>query len=287
MQALVKNMKVKECLKHWHYFLILAALTFSPLWASTTSITDPGAGNGSERCVSDGAGSGGTCNATIGGSSNVYGGLDSMIQLFADSQDATLTRVDDSMDQLWTAGAGARVFGLARSAGRNFTLGELAGASGNAYTMLLNTIGSAASPVVFLASIPAGQDGNSDLQVSGYDGNGLPIFTSVSPGTFRFAIQCAPGCAPAGQTRSSLPSDNSDGEDHLVTWQLTGGKRTSGDIWYVAVFENGTDFDFNDYVFVFQNVTPGPDTPEPGSAILVAGTLLLAMVLRRKLYRLS
>ncbi len=61
----------------------------------------------------------------------------------------------------------------------------------------------------------------------------------------------------------------------MVTWELTGGNvAVAGDTWYIAGFENGTDFDFNDYVFVYQNVTPGSDTPEPGSWILVGASLL-------------
>jgi hypothetical protein len=269
-------------LKHIATGLILVAAASVPARASLTFITDPGAGTGAERCLSSGAGNGGTCSSTPGGTTNVYAGLDSMVQLFAITEgDATLTRIDDSDDELWTANPGAGVFGLARSATRNFVLGELAGASGENFTEILGVTGSAAAPVEFLPSIPAGQNGNGDLQVSGYSG-GLPVFTSISTGVFRFAIQCAPGCTPAGQTWSSLPSDNTDGQDHMVTWELTGGNVPVGDTWYIAGFENGTDFDFNDYVFVYQNVTPGSaNTPEPGSAIFVGASLLLSAAFLR------
>ncbi len=261
--------------KHSLYVLILAVACVLPAHASLTFITDPGAGDGSERCVSSGAGNGGNCAA--GG---IYSGLESMIQVFADAEDLVLTRVDDSSDEIWTAGTGAGIFGLARSASRDFTLGILPGESGGTYTSELPVIGSAGS-VEYLpaADVPAsgtGQNLNGDLQASAnYGPTGSPAFTSISPGSFRFAIQCAPSsCAAPFQTWSSLPTDNSDGKDHMVTWELSGPSIPSGDVWYIAGFENGTDFDFNDYVFLFQNVTPSGVVPEPGSAILLAAGLL-------------
>src|SRR5579863_3916674 len=204
--------------KHSLCVLILAVASVLPAHASLTFITDPGAGNGSERCVSSGAGDGGNCAA--GG---VYSGLESMIQVFADAEDLALTRVDDSSDEIWTAGTGAGIFGIARSASRDFTLGILPGESGGTYASELAVIGSAGS-VEYLpaADVPAsgtGQNLNGDLQASAtYASNGSPTFTSIAPGSFRFAIQCAPSsCTAPFQTWSSLPTDNSDGKDHMVT----------------------------------------------------------------------
>jgi hypothetical protein len=269
--------------KHSLPILILAVASVCPAWATLTFITDPGAGNGSERCVSSGAGDGGNCAA--GG---IYSGLESMVQLFANAEGLTLTRVDDSSDVLWTAGAGAGIFGLARSASRDFTLGILPGDFGGTYEEELAVIGSSSASVEYLpaADVPAsgtGQNVNGDLQASAlYNASGMPTFTSIAPGTFRFAIQCAPSsCAAPYQTWSSLPSDNSDGDDHMVTWELTGGAIPTGDVWYIGGFENGTDFDFNDYVFLFQNVTPSADVPEPGSWISLAGGLLALLSCKR------
>ncbi len=129
-------------LKHFGFGLILVAVGCVPAHASLTFITDPGAGTGAERCLSSGAGNGGTCSATPGGTTTVYAGLESMVQLFANAEGATLTRVDDSDDELWTANPGAGVFGLARSATRNFVLGELAGAAGSDFTEVLGVTGS-------------------------------------------------------------------------------------------------------------------------------------------------
>lgn len=263
-------------LKHTLCLAIVAAAFACPARASFTFIQDPGAGTGAERCASSGvSGDGGNCAA--GG---VYSGFESMIQLFANAEGLTLTRIDDSSDLIWTAGTGAGVFGIARSASRDFSLGILPGVSGTTYDQELGVIGSPGS-TEFLpaADVPAsgtGQNANGDLKASAtYDGSGEPIFTPIAPGNFRFAIQCAPSsCGAPFQTWSSLPTDNSDGKDHLVTWQLTGPSIPTGDVWYIGGFENGTDFDFNDYVFLFQNTTPSGITPEPSSWILFAGGLI-------------
>ncbi len=279
----LRRMRLHLLLKHTLGILFLASVAVRPGLATQTFIQDPGAGTGSERCVSSGSGAadGGVCAA--GG---VYSGLESMIQLFADSEGLTLTRVDDSSDEIWTTGTGAGIFGLARSASRDFTLGILPGETDETYTSVLPVIGSAGS-VEYLpsADVPAsgtGQNINGDLQSSAtYDSNGLPIFTSIAAGTFRFGIQCAiTSCSAPLQTWSSLPTDNSDGADHMVTWALTGAAIPNGDTWYIAGFENGTDFDFNDYVFLFQNVTPSGVAPEPGSAIFIACGILAILAVK-------
>src|SRR5208282_5007766 len=126
------------------------------------------------------------------------------------------------------------------------------GYSGGTYTQEFGVIGSSGTAVEYLpsASVPpsgTGQNINGDLQTSAsYNSSGLPIFTSISQGTFRMAIQCAPSsCSAPYQTWSSVPTDNSDGNDHMVTWELTGPAVPTGDVWYIGGFENGTDFDFN------------------------------------------
>ncbi len=285
-------------------FAVTAFLTAS-LHADTL-IVGAGAGNNSERCLSDAAGVGGTCASSPSGS---YAGLDSIVQLFADSEGLTLTRVSDSTDQVWTAGAGAGVFGIARSASRNFTLGELPGTSGGSYQQVLNTIGSSSGPVVYLPTPYVTANNSAQKPTSGTDDltgdtaaseiastpgtydytTGLPVFTSIGTGTFRFAIQCATAggnCAVGPENQeiwSSLPGDNvsidSTTPDHMVTWQLTGGAIPVGDTWYIAGFENGTsDYDYNDYVFLFQNVTPSAATPEPGSVVLVSIAFVALLV---------
>jgi hypothetical protein len=282
-------MNITVCLKHGIRVLILAALGLTPAVASVTFVTDPGAGNGSERCLTSGAGNGGNCAAE-----GAYSGLESMIQLFADSEGLTLSRVDDSSDQTWTASANSGVFGIARSAGRDFTLGVIPGDSGDTedYEQVLGVIGSAAAPTEYLPTIPAGQNANGDLQTSATYSSGLPVFTGLptqiqNGSDFRFAIQQSTATNP--DLWSSNPADNRDAHDHMVTWQLTGGNVPAGDVWYIVGFENavfpGSDGDFNDYVFLFQNVSPNAAVPEPNSAI--SGTVIGALLVLGGLGRIS
>jgi hypothetical protein len=265
--------------------LILASFGLVPALANLTYVTDPGAGTGAERCLTSGASAGGNCAAQ-----GIYGGLESMIQLFASTEGLTLTRIDDSSDQVWTASANSGVFGLARSAGRDFTLGVIPGDSGNTsgYQQVLGVIGSSAAPTEYLPSIPAGQNGPGDLQISATYSGGLPTFTALpsqiqNDSDFRFAIEQATPTNP--DLWSSNPIDNRDASDHMVTWQLTGPNIPAGDVWYVVGFENaafpGSDGDFNDYAFVFQNATPNAAAPEPNSALLLALAPAL-LVLRRR-----
>ncbi len=262
--------------------LLWTAIATVPARASLTFITDPGAGTGAERCLSDGAGNGGTC-----ANQGTYANLTSMVQLFADSQGMTLTRIDDGSDQFWTAQAGSGVFGLARSAGRDFTLGLIPGATGGSYTQLLGVIGSSSGPKEFLPGPPANSadSGPGDLDTSGsnYDVNKHPVFTAIpiadqgSP--FRFAIKQNTATNP--DLWASNPVDNRDTADHMVTWQLHSAYLDSNNlVWYVAGFENAvfptSDGDFNDYAFVFQNVTNQQATPEPAS-FAIAGAALAGL----------
>ena len=66
---------------------------------------------------------------------------------------------------------------------------------------------------------------------------------------------------------------------HLAAlWRL---ECPNGDVWYIAGFENGTDFDFNDYVFLFQNVTPSGVTPEPASWMFFAAGMIALLARNR------
>jgi hypothetical protein len=264
-------------------FMITALLIPGSLGASTiTFVTGSGAASGSERCTSGASQGGGTCDAT-----GSYSGLKSMVQLFADSQGATLTRVDDSSDTTWSvAGPNAGAFAIGRSAGRAFTLGTIPGTSPGAFSALLPAF---ASNAFYLPSIPAGQNGNGDLSVLAgkYDINNRPAsFIAVSQaGQFQFAIQQQGG----PDLWSSNGANNSDGQlDHMVTWQLSDTYLTNNNlVWYIAGFENaaapGSDRDFNDYVFLFQNVAPDTSSaPEPATAVLIGSALIGMGVIRRR-----
>ena len=168
------------------FILAAMSITGSLRAAIITSVTGSGAANGSERCLTGASQNGGACDAT-----GSYSGLSSMIQLFADSQGATLTRVDDASDGTWSiAGPDPGVFAIGRSAGRTFTLGTIPGSAPGTFTPLLSAIGANA---FYLPSIPAGQNANGDLSVLAgkYDINNRPA--SLTPvtqtGDFQFAIQ--------------------------------------------------------------------------------------------------
>ena len=261
--------------------LFAATLIPGSLGASIiTSVTGSGAANGSERCLTGASQNGGACDAT-----GSYSGLTSMVQLFADSQGATLTRVDDASDGLWSiAGPDPGVFAIGRSAGRDFNLGTIPGSAPGTFTPLLPAI---ASNAFYLPSIPAGQNANGDLSVSAgkYDINNRPA--SLTPvtqtGDFQFAIQQVGG----PDLWSSNSANNSDGQlDHMVTWQLSSSYLTANNlVWYIAGFENaaapGSDRDFNDYVFLLQDVAPDTSAPEPVTAVLIGSALIFLGVARR------
>jgi PEP-CTERM motif len=224
-----------------------------------------------------------------------------MVQLFADSMGMTLTRVDDDGDQSWIASSNSGVFGLARSASRDFELGLIPGDSGNlgGYVSLLSPIGSAGSPTVILPTIPAGQNANGDLHTSAsYVANGgagpalLPSFTAIpvadQGSNMRFAIQQVAGT----DLWTSNPNDNRDATDHMVTWQLNSSYLTNNNlVWYVVGFENavfpGSDKDYNDYAFVFQNAVTTSAVPEPGSLLLVGAGVLCLFIGRIRRVRRS
>ena len=207
-----------------------------------------------------------------------------MVQLFADSQGATLTRVDDSSDGLEHSRASRGAFAIGRSAGRAFTLGTIPGSSPGTFTALLAAI---ASNAFYLPSVPAGENTNDDLSVLAgkYDVNNRPAsFTPVSQaGHFQFAIQQQGG----PDLWSSNSANNSDGQlDHMVTWQLSSSYLTANNlVWYIAGFENaaapGSDRDFNDYVFVFQDVAPDSSAPEPVTVVLIGSALIFLGIAAR------
>jgi hypothetical protein len=119
-------------------------------------------------------------------------------------------------------------------------------------------------------------------------GNGLNLNTptvTVNSGGANFLWALDPSGAPLW---TSLPGQNRDGRDHLVTWLINGGSgNTAGN--YVIAWEDlprGGDRDFNDLV-VEVSVGKGPHpTPEPASLLLLgAGIAGLAGFGRKKFFK--
>jgi hypothetical protein len=104
---------------------------------------------------------------------------------------------------------------------------------------------------------------------SGYAVSGTGSFSPGS-GSFRFGAENRFGLL------STLPSDNNDSQDHVVTYEING--LGGGDKTWLLFFndygDNGTDANFN-----FQNLSvqlqtvplSSSSTPEPGSMMVVGG----------------
>ena len=278
---------------------ILACCFATPALAGPvmTPITAAGAGDGRERCA--------TASACPSG--GTYGGLSSIIRLYARSQGATLTRLSDGEDQVWSALPDAGVFGFGRSAHDDSTFGVIPGLTGGSFSQVLGTIGApnAAAlylPGAFISSLSKAERAPGDIQTSSapglgqYTTGGAPVFTALqTTGLFRFAINDQ----HSNLVLSTRDADNAGFEDgtardHAVTWELNSAALTkSGERQFVVSFEDapftaGSDGDYNDYTFAVRNVRPtghnaaATRVPEPMTVALVAAGLVGLGIARRR-----
>jgi hypothetical protein len=122
-----------------------------------------------------------------------------------------------------------------------------------------------------------GASGGSFTPLFGITGSGYAVSGSGSfapaPGVFRFGAENTLGLI------SSSPSDNQDGEDHMVTYQID-GLDGSGDTWLVLFNDFGTNvtntyFDYQNLVIQVNTVgataLSSSSVPEPGSLMLLGG----------------
>jgi hypothetical protein len=150
-------------------------------------------------------------------------------------------------DQLWQATHFQATAEAAFAEVSTTPFGYIPGASGGSFTPLFNVTG------------------------SGYAVTGSGSFTPSSQ--FRIAAQ-----NPFGLL-SSLPSDNTDGKDHIVTYEVD-GLNDSARTWLVFFDDYGNnghdpDFDYQDLVIQLKTVPASPSSvPEPGSMMLVGGAII-------------
>jgi hypothetical protein len=176
-----------------------------------------------------------------------------------------LTRMDDSIDQIWGTTGTAHVIALQRWSAYSQTFGYIPGPTGGAFVPLFSESGfGAASSTATFTLGPSG-------------------------GTFRWADDPNGPAADPG-VWSARADENPDNElDHMVTWLVTGNAGHPGNRLgaYVIGFEDlwgGGDQDYNDLVLEVWGVTDGPPSvPLPGTLLLLLSgvSAAIAIALRR------
>lgn len=168
----------------------------------------------------------------------------------------TAVRVDDAVDQIWQdfwESANVKAIFAANDQKFGYKLGD----SGGSFVELINA---------------TGED---------YAVTGSANLTSVSAQTLRWVR------AGDGFAFSSKPTENTDGKDHMVTYQiqgLTDGKKTFFLFFEdLATGEPTADFDYQDLVIKLTAIPePEANVPEPTSlGLLALGGMMLAARKRR------
>jgi len=169
----------------------------------------------------------------------------------------------DVTDQLWQASSVTATAEASFATLESSPFGYIPGASGGAFQSLFVVSG------------------------HGYDVTGSGSFSPGSE-TFRFAAENKYGLL------STLPSDNYDtadpslsGKDHVVTYEID-GLPGSDKTWLLFFDDYGDDgkdgdFDYQDLVIQLKTVPATSSTvPEPGSLMLIGGTMLALLKRGRK-----
>jgi len=118
-----------------------------------------------------------------------------------------------------------------------------------------------------------GASGGTFVPLFSITGSGYAVTGSgsFSPGSGSFRFEASNHFGPL----SSLPSDNNDGKDHIVTYEIDG--LGGGDKTWLLFFSDygntGTDgnFDFQNLAVQLQTVPASSSTPEPGSMMVLGG----------------
>jgi hypothetical protein len=170
---------------------------------------------------------------------------------------SNLQRWDDDIDQIWNPANGNA---SAKAKFADFT-------QDFGYIPDLNNDNNFNESFVSLFSV-AGMGINS----------GPTVFVPLSSGSVDFLWALDPSGAPLW---TSLPSQNSDTLDHMVTWKIIGGPAEGN--WVIAWEDlpGGGDRDFNDLV-VEVNVAP---VPIPAAILLLGSGLVGLAGIRKKFKR--
>jgi len=163
-----------------------------------------------------------------------------------------LRRIDDDVDQIWSPASGSAT-AVAKLADFTQDVGYIPDLNGNGFSD---------DSFVPLFSVPGSTDG---IGLGGPSGN-------LNSGEAVFVWALNPSGAPQWTSR---PSENSDGLDHMVTWEIIGGAGNNIGNWVIAWEDlaGGGDRDFNDIV-VEANVAP---VPVP-AAVWLFGSGLLGVI---------
>lgn len=156
----------------------------------------------------------------------------------------TAIRIDDSLDTLFTTD-GFDATARAVFADFSQTFGYLPGPSGGSFVSLF------------------------DVVSDGYAAAGSAAGVVIN-GEFRFARD-----GNKGVLASSLPADNADLIDHLVTYRVTGLGNPVLMLFWEDLHAAGSDFDYNDLVVEVNGarIVPTPAAVGAGLAMMTVGLL--------------
>ena len=163
-----------------------------------------------------------------------------------------LQRVDDDLDQIWFPANGTATT-TAKFASFTQDVGYIPQSNDGTFN---------SANFVHLFDVPGGTNG------IGLGGPSAPL----NSGNVNFIWALDPSGAPLW---TSLPGQNSDSLDHMVTWLITGGQGNTAGNWVIAWEDlpGGGDRDFNDVV-VEVKVSP---VPIP-AAVWLFGSGLLGLI---------
>lgn len=252
--------------------IVGALSTALPAAADFTPVQVKGGGNGNERCLVPESG--------VCAPGGTFGGKASILDIISTDIGATLTRVDDSFDQLWNnlVDNGGIVRARARYAGDNSELGyTLTDKTG--YVKLLDVFST--NNRVRVDSAALANASNTDDIVAFPNSASWVTINAAAFDPYQFVLRNKSMDDWFSSTPGAPTFDNA--LDQMVTFRVNGSK----DPHYIIAWEDrvitsmfdkhgnfkckGADCDYNDYVFELKLTQP---VPEPSTYALMGLGLL-------------